>query len=79
MTATKLREPRQLKGCWLRTEQTPLSRSFLYTLIKAGIIESMVLKAPGSKRGIRLICGDSLDAFLRDQVSKQSRKSGVSK
>jgi hypothetical protein len=71
---------RPLKGTWPRLDQTPFSRSFVYELIRLGIVKSVLVQIPGHKRGVRLVDGDSLDRFLRSETTKQQRnpkKSGV--
>jgi hypothetical protein len=50
----------------------PFSRAVTYKLIDAGLISSVVVSWPGSKRGRRLIDGDSLDAYLEKLTAKQA-------
>ena len=42
----------------------PFSRGYTYQLIDEGVLFSVELKLPGSKRGVRLIDCDSLDRYL---------------
>ena len=52
------------KSRWLRPKDLPFSRGHTYRLIFEGILESVELRVPGSKRSIRLIDGLSLDRYL---------------
>ena len=45
-----------------------------YDLLREGLIESVLLKLPGSKKGIRLIDSNSVDKFLESEKAKQSGK-----
>src|SRR6202035_4560564 len=49
---------------WLQVDEMPFSRAVTYKLIDAGLISSVVVSWPGSRRGRRLIDGDSLDSYL---------------
>jgi hypothetical protein len=60
---------------WLQVEEMPFSRAVTYKLIDAGLISSVVVCWPGSKRGRRLIDGDSLDLFLEGLTEKQASAS----
>jgi len=55
---------------WLRVPEVPFSRSFTYHLIGDGILESVVLKRPGNRKGIRLIDAESLDKYLKQESKK---------
>jgi hypothetical protein len=44
---------------WLQVDEMPFSRAITYKLIDAGLISSVVVIWPGSRRGRRLIDGDS--------------------
>ena len=44
--------------------QLPFSRVYGYKLINADLIESVLVKTPGNRKGIRLVDGDSLDRYL---------------
>ena len=48
---------------WLQVKEMPFSRAITYKLISAGLISSVVVTWPGSRRGRRLIDGDSLDSL----------------
>jgi hypothetical protein len=50
----------------------PFSRAVTYKLIDSGLISSVVVSWPGSKRGRRLIDADSLDAYLERLTAKQA-------
>jgi hypothetical protein len=49
----------------------PFSRAITYKLIDVGLISSVVVTWPGSRRGRRLIDGDSLDSYLDTLAAKQ--------
>jgi hypothetical protein len=60
-------KPRKLargKTRWARVSEMPFSRGFTYQLIDEGVLFSVELKLPGSKRSVRLIDCDSLDRYL---------------
>jgi hypothetical protein len=42
-----------------------------YQLIEAGMLVSVLLRTPNSKKGVRLIDGDSLDRYLEILAEKQ--------
>jgi hypothetical protein len=50
----------------------PFSRAITYQLIEAGLISSVVVTWPGSRRGRRLIDGDSPDSYLESSTAKQA-------
>jgi hypothetical protein len=50
----------------------PFSRAVTYKLIDAGLISSVVVSWPGSRRGRRLIDGESLDSYLEILTAKQA-------
>jgi hypothetical protein len=52
------------KTRWIRVSECPFSRGFVYKLITDGILFSVALKLPGSKRNIRLVDANSLDKYL---------------
>jgi hypothetical protein len=56
---------------WLRMSELPFSRVYGYRLIQAGILSSVLLKPPGSQKGIRLIDSDSLDSYLEKLAVEQ--------
>ena len=56
---------------WLQVDEMPFSRAITYKLIGAGLISSVVVTWPGSRRGRRLIDGDSLDSYLETLATKQ--------
>ena len=58
---------------WLQVGEMPFSKAITYKLIEAGLISSAVVTWPGSRRGRRLIDGDSLDSYLESLTAKQAR------
>jgi hypothetical protein len=70
--------PRLLRGSksrWMRVADLPFSRGHVYRLILEGLLFSVELRLPGSKRPVRLIDGESLDQYLlklgRDQAARK--------
>jgi hypothetical protein len=61
------------RGRWLRLNQLPFSRGYAYKLLAAGLLESVLVQAPGAKKGVRLIDGESLDAYLEGLAVEQRR------
>ena len=57
---------------WLQVDEMPFNRAITYKLIDAGLISSVVVTWPGSRRGRRLIDGDSLDSYLETLTAKQA-------
>src|ERR1700730_16640530 len=57
---------------WLQVNEMPFSRAITYKLIDAELISSVVVTWPGSRRGRRLIDGDSLDSYLEGLTAKQA-------
>ena len=57
---------------WLQVGEMPFSRAIIYKLIDAELISSFVVTWPGSRRGRRLIDGDSLDSYLESLTAKQA-------
>jgi hypothetical protein len=63
---------------WLRPGDLPWSRYMTYCLLREGLIDSVLLKLPGRKRGLRLICAASVERLLESEKAKQSgRRQGV--
>lgn len=56
---------------WLRVNEMPFSRRYVYGLIAEGKVTSVLLKIGNSKKGCRLIDGDSLDQFLLELAEQQ--------
>jgi hypothetical protein len=52
----------------------PFSRGYTYQLIDEGVLFSVELKLPGSKRSVRLIDADSLDRYLL-KLGREQRES----
>lgn len=59
------------RGRWIPVSESPFSRGHTYRLINEGLIESVAVGLPGSKRVRRLIDGDALDRFLEKLMSEQ--------
>ena len=62
------------KSRWLRVKDLPFSRGHTYRLIFEGILQSVELKVPGSRRAVRLIDGLSLDRYLLELGREQRQK-----
>jgi hypothetical protein len=60
---------------WLRMTELPFSRAHAYRLIQLGILTSVLLSIPGSKKPLRLIDGDALDEYL-ESLSTQQAEAG---
>jgi hypothetical protein len=56
---------------WMRIEQLPFSRATAYQLINKGVVRSVLMTWPGSKRGTRLVDSDSLDEYLESLMAKE--------
>jgi hypothetical protein len=56
---------------WLQVDEMPFSRAITYKLIEARLISSVVVTWPGSRRGRRLIDGDSLD-FVSGKLNSKA-------
>ena len=56
---------------WISVEESPFSRAYTYRLINEGLVASVAVTLPGSRRSRRLIDGDSLDRFLETLMSEQ--------
>ncbi len=52
-----------------RDTVTGLSYSVLYRWRRAGLIKVAIVKAPGASKGVVLLDGDSLDAFLAANIA----------
>jgi hypothetical protein len=62
------KHPRQR---WIRVNQLPFSRGYTYKLLAIGALESVLVQSLGSKKGVRLIDGDSLDRYLEKLAAEQ--------
>ena len=62
---------------WLDVDDVPLGRAVVYKMIRSGQLQSVLVNWPGSKRGRRLIDGDSLDSYLEDLAAKQLQDGNV--
>jgi hypothetical protein len=56
---------------WLSIDDSPFSRAYTYRLLNSGLVASVVVTLPGSRRSRRLIDGDSLDRFLETLMAEQ--------
>jgi hypothetical protein len=61
------------KTRWLRVNELPFSRGHVYHLIAQDLLFSVEFRLPGSRRSIRLIDAESLDAYLL-KLGQQQRK-----
>lgn len=62
------------RGRWISVDESPFSRAFTYRLIKEGLVASVSISLPGSRRNRRLLDGDSLDALLERLMAEQMQK-----
>ncbi len=62
---------------WIRVNQLPFSRGYAYKLLAIGALESVLVQTPGSKKGVRLIDGDSLDRYLEKLTVEQKKEVAV--
>jgi hypothetical protein len=67
----------QRYGKWLRMDELPFSRFVADRLIEEDLLFSVVVGAPGTKRGVRLVSADSLDDYLRSLASKPEKEAGL--
>jgi hypothetical protein len=56
---------------WLRVNELPWSRAITYAMLRAGVLQSILLTYPGCVKGLRLIDGDSLDLYLEGLANKE--------
>ena len=73
----KISNLHQRSGKWLRMDELPFSRFVADRLIEEGLLFSVIVGAPGTKRGVRLVSADSLDDYLRSLASKQEKEAGA--
>jgi hypothetical protein len=52
-------------------DELPVRQTLARKLIAAGLIDSVVVASPGSKRGVRLVSQESLDRYLRSLLMEQ--------
>jgi hypothetical protein len=52
-------------------DELPMRQTLARKLISAGLIDSVVVASPGSKRGVRLVCQESLTRYLRTLLAEQ--------
>jgi hypothetical protein len=63
------------RGRWLSIDQCPFSRAYTYRLLNSGLVASVVVTLPGSRRSRRLVDGDSLDQYLETLMAEQRQAS----
>ena len=63
---------------WLRMAELPIRRTLADDLCKRGILVSVVVGRPGSKRGVRLVSLESLNAYLMGLANEQRPKNSAS-
>jgi hypothetical protein len=56
---------RHLASGWLRMSQLPIGNTLARTLISQGLLDSVLVASPGSKRGVRLVSQESLDRYFK--------------
>jgi hypothetical protein len=56
---------------WLRMAQLPIGGTLARRLIADGLIDSIVVASPGSKRGVRLVSQESLDRHFRSLLPQR--------
>ena len=56
---------------WLRVNELPWSRALTYSMLRAGVLQSILLTYPGCVKGLRLIDGDSLDRYLEGLAKRE--------
>jgi hypothetical protein len=62
---------RRLASGWLRMSQLPIGGTLARRLICEGLIDSIVVASPGSKRGVRLVSQESLDRHFRSLLPQR--------
>ena len=67
-------EQRAHQRRWHRMNEMPFSRGYTYKLLAIGAIDSVLVQAPGSKKSVRLIDGDSLDRYLEKLAAEQKKE-----
>jgi hypothetical protein len=60
---------------WLRVTDLPFSKAFVYRLLAEGLIDSVMVRQPGRRKGVRLIDADSLDRYLLSQGGQDFKES----
>jgi hypothetical protein len=70
-TANSILADRFARSGWLRLGDLPIRPTFARKLIKQGLLESVLIAAPGAKRGVRLISVASFDRFVRQCAIEQ--------
>jgi hypothetical protein len=64
---------------WLRVKELPWSRALTYSMLRAGVLQSILLTYPGCVKGLRLIDGDSLDRYVDGLAKKEFTPSPLQK
>jgi hypothetical protein len=57
-------------GEWLKLDELPIGKTLAYRLIEEGLLFSVVVGSPGTKRGRRLISRQSLNDYLKSLAVK---------
>jgi hypothetical protein len=60
---------------WLRMKQLPIGRTLASDLIGLGLLKSVIVCRPGSKRGVRLVEAASFEAYLASLPSSLTKLS----
>jgi len=63
---------------WLRMAELPIRRTLADDLRKKGVLLSVLVGRPGSKRGVRLVSLESLNAYLMGLANEQRPKNSAS-
>jgi hypothetical protein len=70
---------RRLVSGWLRMNQLPFGATLARVLISQGHIDSVLVKSPGSRRGVRLVSQESLDRYLKSLLQQQAGETAGSR
>src|SRR5271165_4031313 len=63
---------------WLRMAELPIRRTLADDLCKKGVLLSVLVGRPGSKRGVRLVSLESLNAYLMGLANEQRPRTSAS-
>ena len=66
----RLNALRDKYGDWLHLDELPISKTLAYKLIDEGLLFSVVVGTPGTRRGRRLISRQSLNDYLKSLAVK---------
>jgi len=74
---TEICETENVETGWARPHgalrHAPISRTFLYDLLRRGVVESHRIGKSATGRGIRLISLKSLDDYVRDPQAAEAK------